>query len=190
MSKKYAEVNVVNGKTQALTEEQQNCDVLCVTMFEDEKDKRIAELEAKLAESEKLNKALYNKNQSADEYIHELNKLNSELQQKDEQLKQQLAEKDQTIETILKENEELVKQHNVYTWGDEIQQDKIYAITGEALEFLISNQDKISFAIEILEEIAGCSNYINTKPDFLCGYYVLEKVINDKIKWLKGTKDE
>lgn len=53
MSKKYSNVNVVINKKQELTEEQQNCDVLCITMFQDEKDKKIADLEAKLAESEK-----------------------------------------------------------------------------------------------------------------------------------------
>lgn len=52
------------------------------------------------------------------------------------------------------------------------------------------NQDKISFAVDVLEEIADCSNYINSKLDFECGSYVSEKAIRDKIKYLKGKKDE
>lgn len=54
----------------------------------------------------------------------------------------------------------------------------------------ICNQDKISFAVDVLEEIADCSNYINSKLDFECGSYVSEKAIRDKIKYLKGKKDE
>lgn len=53
-----------------------------------------------------------------------------------------------------------------------------------------ADQDKISFAVDILEELAGCSNYINSKLDFECGSYVSEKAIRDKIKYLKGKKDE
>lgn len=54
----------------------------------------------------------------------------------------------------------------------------------------IHNQDKISFAVDILEELADCSNYINSKLDFESGSYVSEKSIRDKIKYLKGKKDE
>ena len=52
------------------------------------------------------------------------------------------------------------------------------------------HQDKISFAVDILEELADCSNYINSKLDFESGSYVSEKSIRDKIKYLKGKKDE
>ena len=53
-----------------------------------------------------------------------------------------------------------------------------------------AEQDKISFAVDILEELADCSNYINSKLDFECGSYVSEKAIRDKIKYLKVKKDE
>lgn len=53
-----------------------------------------------------------------------------------------------------------------------------------------SHQDKISFAVDILEELADCSNYINSKLDFESGSYVSEKSIRDKIKYLKGNKYE
>ena len=51
-------------------------------------------------------------------------------------------------------------------------------------------QDKISFAVDILEELADCSNYINSKLGFESGSYVPEKSIRDKIKYLKGNKYE
>ena len=52
------------------------------------------------------------------------------------------------------------------------------------------NQDKISFAVDILEELADCSKYINSKLDFESGSYVSEKAIRDKIKYLKGNENE
>lgn len=52
------------------------------------------------------------------------------------------------------------------------------------------DQDKISFAVDILEELADCSNYINSKLDFECGFYVSEKAIRDKIKYLKGKVED
>lgn len=54
----------------------------------------------------------------------------------------------------------------------------------------LDNQDKISFTVDILEELADCSNYINSKLGFESGSYVSEKAIRDKIKYLKGKKDE
>ena len=53
-----------------------------------------------------------------------------------------------------------------------------------------ADQDKISFALDILEELADCSNYINSKLGFESGSYVPEKSIRDKIKYLKGNKYE
>lgn len=78
-------------------------------------------------------------------------------------LKQQLAEKDKEFNWLHNKFAKFVEQHN---------------------------QDKISFAVDILEELADCSNYINSKLDFECGSYVPENVIRDKIKYLKGKKDE
>ena len=151
--------------------------------FRDENEKlqdKIADLEAKLAES----------NESHHKNIVELTKIATEKDRKIEKLKQQLAEKDQTIETILKENEELVKKHNVYTWGDEIQQDKIYAITGEALDFLINSQDKISFAVEKLEKVKEYCNEEGFKKvgNGLIRYFDLADFIDNQIKLLKEGK--
>lgn len=42
------------------------------------------------------------------------------------------------------------------------------------------------FAINILEELDGSSNYINSKLDFECGFYISQKTVRDKIKELKG----
>ena len=68
-------------------------------------------------------------------------------------LEVKLAEKEKEIEKILKENETLIVKHNVYCWGDEIQHDKIYAVSGEALDLMINNKDEINFAIEQLEKV-------------------------------------
>lgn len=125
------------------------------TFGETDKDRKIADLEAKLAESEHRNEQL----------IDALNGevfINYKLPMENAQLKQQLAEKEKQIRTILKENEELVIKYNVYNYGDKIQQDKVYSITGEALDFLINNQDKISFALEQLEKV---KNRIESKVE-------------------------
>ena len=79
---------------------------------------------------------------------------NEKLQDKIADLEAKLAEKDKKIETILKENEELVIKHNVYNWGDKIQKDKVYFLTGEALELLINIQNQKS--IEQLEKVEVC----------------------------------
>ena len=124
---------------------------------------KIADLEAKLAESEEqlkeelvekkgLERALSACNRQNDEFAEMIKKLVSEK----EELKQQLAEKNKEIETILKENEELVIKHNVYNWGDKIQKDKVYSLTGEALELLINRQNQK--ALERLEKVKDIIN--------------------------------
>ena len=90
-----------------------------------------------------------------------------------DQLKQQLAEKDKEIAYLTKQ----VKKFN-----NEAQK---YFEDAYCNDF--HNQDKISFALDILEELADCSNYINSKLDFESGSYVSEKSIRDKIKYLKAV---
>ena len=129
----------------------------------------VTDLETKLAESEKkaskkndeswdlylslkqfysrLGVEVYADDEIQDVAVKELNRLLNE----NEELKQQLAEKDKQIKTILKENEELVIKHSVYSWGDKIQQDKVYSITGETLDLLINRQNKK--VIEQLEKV-------------------------------------
>lgn len=96
------------------------------------------------------------------------------------ELKQQLKEKEKEIETILKENEELVIKHNVYNWGDKIQKDKVYSLTGEALELLINRQNQK--AVEQLEKVKEFVNEIY-------GEYsasVTTNFIDNQINELKG----
>jgi hypothetical protein len=153
----------------------------------------IADLEAKLAESEA--RAERNKNW--------FNEKAGECAE----LKQQLAEKETELELARNtsintnkmdilhlevENSEL-KQQLAEKEELKLRIKKLYKLYSEALETvdsLFTNQDKISFAVEILEELADCSNYINSSLDFECGSYVSEKSIRDKIKYLKGKKDE
>ena len=154
-------------------------EVFCLTCHEEVLEcakNRIADLEAKLAESEKkaskkndeswdlylslkqfysrLGVEAYADDKIQDVAVKELNRLLNE----NEELKQQLAEKDKVIETILKENEELVIKHNVYNWGDKIQKDKVYSLTGEALELLINRQNQK--AIEQLEKVKENIHYL------------------------------
>ena len=101
-----------------------------------------------------------------------------------ERLEKQLAEKEKEIETILKENEELAIKHNVYSYGDKIQQDKFYSITGEALELLINRQNQKS--IEQLEKVLVLiHNAVNIdSPEYdLVGLY---DAVSNQIKSLKG----
>ena len=135
----------------------------------EEKDQRIADLEAKLTEKDaELEKW---STQYARAYVNRQNCLIAEKVE----LQKQLEEKDKEIE--------------------ELKHFKVAIGTMENNQVDISStayveQDKISFAVDILEELADCSNYINSKLDFECGSYVSEKAIRDKIKYLKVKKDE
>lgn len=136
------------------------------------KEIKIADLETKLADmtkkyelasfpigglvdmARKLEQQLKESEHRNEQLVDALNGevfINYKLPMENAQLKQQLAEKDKEIETILKENEELVIKHNVYNWGDKIQKDKVYSLTGEALELLINRQNKL--AIGLLEKV-------------------------------------
>lgn len=76
-------------------------------------------------------------------------------------LEAKLAEKTLTIEQI---NKAFIENRSL--WKGKYEQ---------------SNQDKISFAVDILEELADCSNYINSKLDFECGS-IIPKEIYEKAK--------
>ncbi len=138
----------------------------------------------------------------------ELEKAYKELEREFTKKSQKLAEVEKTNYVTLLHNEmdsllnDYVKKRisdletKLAEKDDEIQQWKSmaerssnlldrFSRTGE-----IKAQDKISFAVDILEELADCSNYINGKLDFESGSYVSEKVIRDKIKYLKGNEDE
>lgn len=165
-----------------LTEEQKNIETMHKLLVEalereKQKDKKIKELEEKLAESEKQRKHL--KDWLDDEILTSVDHESyyatiNEYEEEVKKLKQQLAEKEQELleikqrvaEKASKEFQEMIDKRENH------------------------NQDKISFAVDILEELADCSNYINSKLDFECGSYVSEKAIRDKIKYLKGKKDE
>ena len=130
---------------------------------------QIAELEHQLAEKDaELEKW---STQYAKAYVNRQNALIAEKVE----LQHQLAEKDEEIESL--------KHFKVTIGTMETNQVDISSTT-------YIDQDKISFALDILEELADCSNYINSKLDFECGSYVSEKTIRDKIKYLKGKKDE
>lgn len=168
-------------------------------------EKKIKDLEAKLAEKDVDLLALDTENYSFKQQI--------------DNLKQQLAEKDQIIENlqttyqsvmqtcgndaneIKRLREQLAKQESTITnlIEDNRASQEWYkmqlAEVKNSCDYYMNRannllQDKISFAVDILEELADYSNYINSKLDFECGSYVSEKAIRDKIKYLKGKKDE
>lgn len=128
----------------------------------------------------KYQEILLKTNGGADDYVISLcqisNLIKEFAEEKDQQitdLQKQLAEKEKEIHEEWKTGKE---------WKWEWQK------VNQKLEK--SEQDKISFAVDILEELADCSNYINSKLDFESGSYVSEKSIRDKIKYLKGNKYE
>lgn len=156
----------------------------------------VADLEAKLEESEKLTERLQqivdklrDKEFAGKTLVEAVNAVYEPLYKNKydeaEELKQQLAEKDKEIKQ-LKLDLGMFKSVNEFLNRYGIEKAREVLLQTEKTK----NQDKISFAVDILEELAGCSNYINSKLDFECGSYVSEKAIRDKIKYLKGKKDE
>lgn len=118
-----------------------------VTELLNRQDARIKELEKIRDKGNQKLEDFYN--EKIDKLDSDYNKHFNELIEENQQLEQQLEEKKKEIETILKKNEELVVKYNVYNYGDKIQQDKVYSITGEALDLLINRQNQK--AIEPLE---------------------------------------
>lgn len=142
--------------------------------FRDENEKlqdKVADLEAKLAESEKNYK---DARELGIEQFHSLKEIINFSQEEIDKLKQQLDEKEKELSEYVKIVDDLHKQ------------------LSDKCDFCdkTKDQDKILFAVDILEELADCSNYINSKLDFESGSYVSEKSIRDKIKYLKGNKYE
>lgn len=126
-------------------------------------DAEIKDLKESLAEYKKDNEQLEDRLHTAEqETLH--------FQNKYFDMQQQLAEKNKEIEELR------FQARNIFPLVENLE-DKV-------------NHDKISFAVDVLEEIADCLNYINSKLDFECASYVSEKAIRDKIKYLKGKKDE
>lgn len=169
----------------------------------DEKDKKIADLEAKLADSEKL-KELY-RLQDNDHHsklwqfysrlgveafgadIHE--KALEEL----EKLKQQLAEKEQEIEVLKQRLKDTIK---IYS-EDFVEKDKelkelrfqarnIFPLV-ENLEDKI-HQDKISFCIEQLVWLKEKVNNAKIHKIDMINTHELYEILNNQIKQLKEGK--
>lgn len=154
-----------------------------------QQDARVKELE-KIRD--KGNQKLENfYNEKIDRLDSDYNKHFNELIEENQQLEQQLAEKKEKIETILRENEKLVVKYNVYNYGDKIQQDKAYSITGEALDLLINRQNQK--AIEVLQRLRKKFEpyYLGSKQFYLAGEVMREIDIQiGKIKGLGGGENE
>ena len=144
-----------------------------------EYEKKIADLEAKLAESEEqlkeelvekkgLERALSACNHQNDEFADMIKKLVNEK----EELKQQLAEKDKEIEYYKKQAKKLNNEAQKY-FEDAYCNDSIY-------------QDKISFCIEQLEKVKEHNdNLVCDDEDY---YNYITAFIDNQIKQLNERK--
>ena len=205
-----------NSRFDEAIKDNQTGDIVNAVEVLNQQDKRIKELEEELVDAKrdyipKLEFGLQRANKMGRDAENENQQLKQQLLEYQEQsirdnqnwieettqLKQQLAEKDKKIETILKENEELVIKHNVYNWGDKIQKDKVYSLTGEALELLINRQNQK--AIEQLEKVKDIIlnerkitsfnfDIFNKGKD--TALFWLNEQINNQINELKGKVEE
>ena len=176
----------------------------------------VADLEAKLAESEKQNKRLYNENESAerilrmssDEQTREIKRLQNELSSKVDYIhelvevkddyKQQLAEKDKEIKELLNYDR---CSHCSYGQANKEYREKCSELIEELAEvknscdyymnrandLLLKDQDKISFSVEQLEKVK--EHFINIKTPTLGVIRRSEMVmyIDNQIKQLNAS---
>ena len=148
----------------------------------------VADLEAKLAESEKLTERLQqivdklrDKEFAGKTLVEAVNAVYEPLYKNKydeaEELKQQLAEKEKEIERL---NLEFETQED---WQEKWQ--KLYDETCNL------NQDKISFAIDKLEKVKENAWQSATDISCLLDYTELAKIIDNQIKQLnEGVKNE
>ena len=150
-----------------------NKSVVCPTCIQkDSKEyytKKIADLEAKLAESEELNKKLLLEK-------CDCLKLVCDYEEEDRKLKQQLAEKEKEIESYEHELE-------VYK-----QNDNVYARNMNRLA-IRHNQDKISFAVkQIVKTKEILIKFLQDEGFYENEWYDLFDKIDNQIKQLKEGK--
>ena len=161
-----------------------------------DQSKKIADLETKLAESENNHELLI------DQFEEETEKLRKQIKQKSDarerfvvevkSLKQKLAEKDEEI-----------KQLNNRILFSQLQapNEQILNILGSQCVQYNPNQDKISFAVEQLEQLKKlCQEKFNwwensewegniyDKSDVSNAYFDIEANIDNQIKAIKGEK--
>ena len=166
------------------------------TFGETDKDRKIADLETKLAESENNHELLI------DQFEEETEKLRKQIKQESDarerfvvevkSLKQKLAEKDEEI-----------KQLNNRILFSQLQapNEQILNILGSQCVQYNPNQDKISFAVEQLEQLKKlCQEKFNwwensewegdiyDKSDVSNAYFDIEANIDNQIKAIKGEK--
>ena len=150
----------------------------------EEKDQKIADLEAKLAESEKDKLMWQEMYKNADRQNKEICETDIyPLQEENEQLKQQLSEKNEIIDWQngivegVKQEEELLAQ-------------KLKSLGVDCIEDLGKehNQEKISFAVEKLEKVRHILLGHYNRTIYKCVKEVcrdIDKQIDNQIKQLK-----
>lgn len=146
--------------------------------------KKISDLEAKLAESEKKAYSRGHSQRDIDNEI-KLNALREDVLNKEKrivELKQQLAEKDEKIEKLKSENHALMSD-NAYQEAD------VFELTQK---LAIQNQDKISFAIEQLEKVLKTleeQQFFKKEDTAYCVHPAqIAEYISNQIKQLKEKK--
>ncbi len=167
-----------------------------------EQDKQIADLEAKLAESEKKYAELFCRNIELETlYSQKTARLNfykdTDIVEENQQLKQQLAEKDKEIERL--------KIYDEYRFELPYPKVKILGKTFEDIQELIDkwlkqgSKDKISFAVEQLDKVKEkILSYENIYYQFLesgakvpvvcLENFRVKQTIDNQIKELKGEE--
>ena len=153
------------------------------TFGETDKDRKIADLEAKLAESERKLEEYKKCNckECMTDYEKNLNQIIDKFLNENIKLKQQLAEKTLTIEQI---NKAFIENRSL--WKGKYER---------------ANQNKISFAVEQLEQLKKlCQEKFNwwensewegdiyDKSDVSNAYFDIEANIDNQIKAIKGEK--
>ena len=151
------------------------------TFGETDKDRKITDLEAKLAESEKK---AYSRGHSQRDIANEikLNALREDVANKEKrivELKKQLAEKE-------KEIEELKLKLDI----------RAISLQNFNIERMQANQDKISFALEQLEKVKETliQNADDIGEEYKEDYFMIslgnvKNIINNQINELRNNKD-
>ena len=154
-------------------------------------EQKVKELEKQLAESERQYqeyRQIVEKDieKEVDERMRDtIKEFNLDISQ----LKQQLAESEEENETFRKALQgEIFINYKIPMEIERLKQELAEKdkLINEYADLAVKEIKAEDFAIDILEELDGSSNYINSKLDFECGFYISQKTIRDKIKELKG----
>ena len=160
------------------------------TFGETDKDRKIADLEAKLAESEKK---AYSRGHSQRDIANEikLNALREDVANKEKrivELKKQLTEKEKENLTLFSMLYETLEKQGCENIVSTIEQMTNLTLEKQSNWFkgnCVKDQDKISFAIAELEKVKSVIN-TSVRDDHIIWDFDIKAHIDNQIKQLKG----